>query len=163
MKIVCTLKREGGTKVDNLFGKNYHFKPEGAGEEARHVCEVDDPAAIARFLKVKGYEKYDPNEDTPTVPKGTPTVQEFAKLKAGNKPEVTQSEEISDDDAQKGPPVIIEGGSGPINLTEMDLDALKVFAREEFKINIHHKWKRATIIAKVVEAMRVANGEESDE
>lgn len=48
-KIVCLIKRQGGTKVD-IDGVNYHFKPEK--DDGPHVAEVTNPAHVARFIGI---------------------------------------------------------------------------------------------------------------
>lgn len=55
-------KRVGRKDLDagsksKVHGKNYWFRPQpdlinGAGDELAHVCEVDDPRAIERFLSI---------------------------------------------------------------------------------------------------------------
>lgn len=53
--IECTLKRDGGTKVD-LDRTEYHFKPNAVGA---HVAEVSDRSHIRTFLAIpEGYELY---------------------------------------------------------------------------------------------------------
>lgn len=48
MKIVCKIRREGGTKV-KMGSAEYHFKPDADGE---HVASVTDEKHIALFLRV---------------------------------------------------------------------------------------------------------------
>lgn len=49
MKIVCKIRREGGTKVKMPGGVEYHFKPDTDGE---HIASVTDEKHIALFLRV---------------------------------------------------------------------------------------------------------------
>jgi len=54
MLIECKIQRPGGTVVE-LFGRDYHFKPDAFG---RHICDVADERAAARFLEIsEGYER----------------------------------------------------------------------------------------------------------
>jgi len=56
MKIECTLKRHGGTRVE-LFGAEYHFAPNE--NDGAHVCEVGDESAIERLLSIsEAYKEY---------------------------------------------------------------------------------------------------------
>lgn len=52
MKIECPVTRPGGSVVE-LWGTEYHFKPEVEG--GPHVAEVADPAHQDRFLEI-GYK-----------------------------------------------------------------------------------------------------------
>ncbi len=55
MKIECTIKRQGGSRVE-LGGKTYHFIPTDANDpEAPHVAEVTDEAHIKRLLSIDCY------------------------------------------------------------------------------------------------------------
>lgn len=150
MKIECILKRKGGTKIE-LFGKNYHFKPEDAAlkqddplyMEAAHVCEIDDDSAIHRLcVGIKeGYRAVDPNA---VIPKPTKTVSAntIMSSKTGKPVEAAK-------------PVIISDGDGnEINLSALEPEALRTLAKGTFEINVHHKWPDSTVIAKIVEKTR---------
>lgn len=53
MLIECTIRREGGTLIENLYGKAYRFLP---NDDGAHVCEVEDEAAVDAFLAIpEGY------------------------------------------------------------------------------------------------------------
>lgn len=140
--IVCKLKRAGGTEVP-LYGKDYHFKPKDAADlKAPHICEIpdEDAAQIWRFLQIKeGYELLDPNAKLP--PRPTPSAsQTMAADKAA---------------ANTVEPVIIEAPDGTkINLTAMQPEELRAFAKEEFGISVHHKWNDQTVIGKIIERAR---------
>lgn len=57
MLIECKIKRPDGTHVPMPSGIDYHFKPESAAPEARHLCEVDNEDDLARFLAIpEGYK-----------------------------------------------------------------------------------------------------------
>lgn len=48
MLIECKIQRPGGSVIE-LFGREYHFVP---ATDGCHVCDVDDPAAVDRFLEI---------------------------------------------------------------------------------------------------------------
>ena len=79
MKIVCKLKRQGGTKVD--FGKvQYHFKPENpADPDSPHSCEVTNPEHAARFLTINEayYRADDETMNEPEAPAVDPLAEEL--------------------------------------------------------------------------------------
>lgn len=55
MLMQCKLIRDGGTVIE-LEGKEYHFKPNAAGD---HVCEIDDESHVDRLLDIpEGYRPY---------------------------------------------------------------------------------------------------------
>lgn len=65
MKIECTIKRKGGTKV-TIEGRKYHFRPD---EDNRHVENVEHKPDIDRFLGIP--EAYRPlNQDHAGSPAG---------------------------------------------------------------------------------------------
>jgi xanthine/CO dehydrogenase XdhC/CoxF family maturation factor len=146
--IKSKLFRAGGSKI-SLFGKVYHFKPADAAaklddKEVDHVCAVpnEDAKAIYKLLSIKeGYELAEPDAELPVKPA----------------PEVGQT--IAGDAAKPTTPdVTIKGQDGEeINLSKMTPEDLRIFAREEFKIIAHHKWKDETVIAKIIEAMRAGD------
>lgn len=153
MKIECILKRKGGTKIE-LFGKNYHFKPEDAAlkqddpayMEAQHVCEIDDDSAIHRLcVGIKeGYKAVDPNA---AIPKPTKTVNAQTIINS-------QTGKV----VEPAKPIIITDGEGAeINLSAMEPEALRALAKNTFEINVHHKWPDSTVIAKIVEKTRGEN------
>jgi len=153
MKIESLLKRKGGTKIE-LFGKNYHFKPEDAAikveepafMEAAHVCDIDDDSAIHR-LCVGIKEGFAPLDRSASIPKPTKTVSapQVINTKTG-KP------------VEEAKPVIITDGDGTeINLSALEPEALRSLAKNTFEINVHHKWPDSTVIAKIVEKTRGEN------
>lgn len=79
MKIVCKLKRQGGTKVD--IGKvQYHFKPENpADPDSPHSCEVTNPDHAARFLAINEayYRADDETMNEPEAPEVDPLAEEL--------------------------------------------------------------------------------------
>jgi hypothetical protein len=142
--IVCKLKRKGGTKVEGLFGKNYHFKPasgDGLDPEVHHACDIpnEDAAAIHRLLQIStAYELASADEVVPAKPKADPG-------------QTIGNEKVE----KKGAPVIIKNAEGEeINLSELDPEQLRTMARDTFSIKVHHKWPDQTVIAKIVEATR---------
>lgn len=151
--IQSLIRRAGGTKIE-LYGEKYHFKPESAADDALHVCAIpfDHAAQIHRLLAItSGYALVDPNADLPGKPKAAP-VQTIHADKAA-----------AEEDKAPAPvePVTIQGPDGKdIVLTAMDRPELVQFAKEHFKIAVHHKWSPATIIAKILEAMRAPSDEE---
>lgn len=87
MKIVCKLKREGGSKVE-LGDTTYHFKPNAAGD---HVADVDDEQHAQQLLAVtEGYEAYgDDAEPDTQLQDGQPAEQ----ARRGRKPRSAQQGE----------------------------------------------------------------------
>ena len=145
--IKCKLRRAGGTKI-SLYGKEYHFKPteaDKADPEASHVCAVPntEAKAIYRLLGIKeGYELVDPAAELPS------------------KPQADKGQTIADDKADEGEKdIIIENDGQQINLSQMEASELRQLAKEVFKISVHHKWTNATVIGKIIEAMRADAGE----
>lgn len=144
--VICLLKRKGGTEIDNLFGKNYYFKPEsgdGTDPKIPHVCEIpdSDAQALYRLLSIKptAYVLEDPDADLPPRPKA----ERGQTIGNETKPKV----EIK--------PVIITDGEGvEINLTELSPEDLRAVAKDTFGIKVHHKWPDQTVIAKIVEKTR---------
>lgn len=139
--IRCKLKRAGGTKIDNLFGKNYHFRPaaDDKSETPDHVCQVEDAAAIHRLLRIKeGYELVDPTEELPPAPAAAPKGQTITADKA----------------PVEAKPIIVSDGETEYNLVEMTLEELRTLANEGFGVKPHHKWTKDTIIAKIIEKTR---------
>jgi hypothetical protein len=147
-KIVCKLQRKGGTKVENLFGKTYHFKPEKLADkdsvdpEIAHVCDIpnEDAAAIHRLLQItSAYVLASDDEVVPAKPKADPG-------------QTIGNEKV---DPKKAAPVIIKNSDGEeIDLTTLDPEQLRILARDTFQIKVHHKWPDTTVIAKIVEATR---------
>jgi len=55
MKIECTIKRLGGSRVE-LGGRTYHFAPANpADQDGPHIAEVTDEAHIKRLLSIDCY------------------------------------------------------------------------------------------------------------
>ncbi len=83
-------KKVGRKDIDDgsksrVFGRNYHFHPQpdlinGEGDPLAHVCKVEDPRAIERFLSIA--EAYNEFGKPPRV---APEGKEFA---AGGQPEI---------------------------------------------------------------------------
>lgn len=141
----CKLKRAGGTKIENLFGKNYHFKPaEGDKSEAPdHVCAIpfDDAQAIHRLLRIKeAYELVDADAELPAAPAAATNTQTIANDRAN----------------PNGPkPIIIKDGDGnEFDLTNMPLEEIRQFAKDQFGITCHHKWNKETVATKIMEKLR---------
>ena len=144
------LHRKGGSEID-LYGKIYHFRPEDPAADDNdkkipHVCAIpnEDAKAIHRLLSIKdAYELADPDAELPAKPKAEP------------------GQTVALDKAEAKPDVIITNGDGEqINLSQMEPDKLRELARDDFGIRVHHKWKDADVIAKIIEAMRAASAEE---
>ena len=96
MFIECTLKRDGGTKVD-IGNSTYHFVQK---DDGCHVCEVTNEDHAARFLRIsEAYRPYK-TKDIPAsivakmVAKAAPVVEVQAPV------EQTEStlDDLSDDD-----------------------------------------------------------------
>jgi hypothetical protein len=83
VRVVCNLKRFGGTVID-FEGKKYHFKPEGVDkqkptewpEDAQHVCEI--PANHSKLLKRLASPAMNGAYDVPGV---SPDAEKAAELK----------------------------------------------------------------------------------
>lgn len=58
MLIKTEAKREGGS-LHEVGGTEYLFKPIAKGGD--HVCDVENPGHIQRFLGIPGFAIYDPN------------------------------------------------------------------------------------------------------
>lgn len=144
--IQCLLIRAGGTEID-LYGQHYHFKPESDHPKAKHVAAIpfDHAAAIHRLLSITaGYALVDKDAELPPYAKAA-SVQTIHADKAA----------ASEEAPAAVVPVSIEGPDGKTYmLTDMERPELAQFAAEHFKIQVHYKWKPATIIAKILEAMR---------
>ncbi len=142
--IVCKLLRKGGTKVE-IAKKTYHFKPEsgdGTDPEIEHTCDIPfaDSTAIWRLLAIKeAYVLKDMDAELPGKP----------KAEIGQ----TIGNEKVDPNAPK--PIIITDGDGKqIELTALSAEDLRMLAKNEFGIEVHHKWKDQTVIAKIIEKTR---------
>lgn len=155
IRIICKSRRVGGTPI-SLYGAKYHFKPETKADpkspeylESPHVAAIpfEDARQIYRLLSIRDtYELEDPKAELP--PRPTP---EKGQTIAGEKA-------ISSADQVKKP-IIVRNGEVEYNLAEMELADLVTLAKEELKIQVHHKWKEPTLIQKIVEAVRAAQGE----
>jgi hypothetical protein len=68
MKIECTIKRAGGSKVA-MGEKVYHFKPENPDDAmSPHVAEISDPQHIDRLLGIKeAYARADGKAKATTI------------------------------------------------------------------------------------------------
>lgn len=154
IRIICKSRRPGGTPL-NLYGAKYHFKPETAADpkspeylDAPHVAAIpfDDARQIYRLLSIRDtYVLEDPNAELPPRP-----APEKGQTMAGDKAEAA--------DAVKKP-ILIKAGDVEHNLAEMDKEELVKLAKEEFDIKVHHKWPESTLIPKILEAVRAAQGE----
>lgn len=149
ISIICKSRRTGGTKI-SLYGANYHFKPADPNNpEAPHVAAIpfDHARQIYRLLSIRDtYVLEDPNAELP--PRPTPEKgQTIASDKAGAADQVKK-------------PIVIKAGDVEYNLAEMDKEELVKLAKEEFDIKVHHKWPEQTLIAKILEAVRAAQGEQ---
>jgi hypothetical protein len=95
----ATTKRVGRKDLDvgsksRLYGKLYHFRPQpdlinGIGDPLAHICVVDDPRAIERYLAIP--EAYNEFGKPPRVP---PEGKSFAE---GGQPEII-TELLDDED-----------------------------------------------------------------
>ena len=149
MKIESKAKRPAGTTI-NLFGLEFHFKPEDASLKpgtpeyaaAPHVCEIGDDSVIHRLcVGIKeGFAPLDRNAVIPQPSRSVPT-QSIINSATGQPIEPVK-------------PVIIECDGEQINLTTIEPEALRALAKGTFGINVHHKWNDATVIAKIVEKTR---------
>lgn len=143
--IQSLIRRAGGSKID-LYGKQYHFKPESEAEDARHVCAVpsEDAAAIHRFKQ---------------IPEGFKILADAADLPAAPKAPAGQTVHADQDTAkQPAAPVFLTSPEGEqIELTAMNREQLNAFAKDNFEIKVHHKWSDDTVIQKILEAARGAD------
>lgn len=115
MKIVCKLKRTGGTSL--TIGKtDYNFMPD---EDGVHVCEVKNESHIKRLLSIK--EAYVAYSDQPSL---EPVDEDYVD------PDVEI--DLEDDDTE-------EDGD-ELNPETMDNDALFAWATEA---GINHKSKQS--------------------
>lgn len=151
--IQSLILRAGGSKID-LYGKQYHFKPDDAADpDAIHTCAVpvEDAAAIHRFKQIpEGFKILGDLDDLPPAPKA-PASQTIHADKIEGQAAVVAPAVI-----EKAPvePIFLENGDDKVELTAMSRDELNAFARENFDIKPHHKWSDDTLIGKILEAAR---------
>lgn len=151
--IQSLIRRAGGSKID-LYGKQYHFKPENDTEDARHVCAVpvEDAAAIHRFKQIpEGFTILADAADLPAAPKAPSgqTVHADQAAPAADAPALIQKAPVE--------PVWLENGEDRVELTAMTREQLNAFAKDNFEIKVHHKWSDDTVIQKILEAARGAD------
>lgn len=146
--IQSLIRRAGGSKID-CAGKIYHFAPKDAADpDAIHVCAVpvEDAAAIHRFRSIKeGYKVLSDESDIPAAPKA-PAGQTIAADKAAAAGAAPAPAEVQH--------IFLGDGEQRVELTAMSREELAMFAKNEFEINVHHKWKDETLIQKILEAAR---------
>lgn len=149
--IQCLIHRAAGTEIE-LYGKHYHFTSDDpANPKVPQVCAIplEDARQIHRLLSISAYRKVDADAELPPLPKVVPSQT------------IAADQEDDDTPAPAGEPVIIQGPEGQdVNLSAMERPELAQFAQEHFKIKVHHKWKPANIIAKILEAMRAPSDDE---
>ena len=100
MKIESIIRRAAGTTVI-LGTQTYAFK---AGEDGRHVCEVEDEAHIDRLLSIKeGFREAATVEKAGDISKEPgKKVEVEAKHKGGRKPKAATVEKAGDISKEPG-------------------------------------------------------------
>jgi hypothetical protein len=138
MQIQCLLKRPTGTQITHN-GKEYDFQPNAKGD---HVCEIEDAETIHRLVVgiPEAYKIYG-NDKLPPVPK-----------KKNHEQSIDLTKQMTNQDGK----MVITDGEKEIDLMELDLEALKQLATNDFGITVHHKWKEETIRFKIVEKTRAS-------
>lgn len=136
MLIQTTKIRNDGTQIE-LYGKKYHFKPNDAGH---HVAEVEDPQAIHRLVVEipEAYKLYG-DEKLPPLPK---------------KEKSDQAIDLGSHEPHVPGTMLITDGEQEIDLMTLELEELRMLAKDTFEIQVHHKWNEQTIRNKIVEKTR---------
>lgn len=139
--IRCKQRRVGGSDIP-LFDKVYQFKPESDKADAPHVCALPfaDARAIYRLLAIKeGFELVDPSAELP--PKPAP---EKGQTIGNQKPPAVEKK-----------PILITNGDGEeIDLAALEPEDLRILAKDQFGLKVHHKWSDEVVINKILEAVR---------
>lgn len=152
MLIVSKIRRTGGTRV-TIDGKDYEFKPTDQSGE-KHVCDVEDEAAIQRLLSVpEGFEAMHPGEAVDFTPTPKPTPED--RLEADIDPNAEEPVEAGKDDAEATLEADIEpdNSDGLNDLTDLDLSHAY---KDVFGKAPHGRMKRETIITEIRKALAEA-------
>lgn len=144
MKIELTLKRTGGSHIDMGDGKSYHFQPDASGA---HVCDVTDPRHIKRLMSVDGFIPAGAEIDDPAVLPAPITGNPTAG--ATDDDDIIDRIDVTDDEGGEGG----EDNGEIIDLAALSDEALAALHVEKVGRAPHPKASRATIEAKIVEAV----------
>lgn len=158
MKIELTLKRPGGSHIDMGDGKSYYFQPDASGA---HVCDVTDPRHIKRLMSVDGFIPAGAEIDDPAVLPapiaGNPTagatddgdiIATIDVGDGGDDDDLGEDGQEEDGDGEGG-----EENGGITNLADLSDEALAALHVEKVGRAPHPKASRATIQAKIMEAV----------
>ncbi|KAB2922690.1 MAG: hypothetical protein F9K30_12000 [Dechloromonas sp.] len=144
MKIELTLKRTGGSHIDMGDGKSYHFQPDASGA---HVCDVTDPRHIKRLMSVDGFIPAGAEIDDPAVLPAPITGNPTAG--ATDDDDIIDRIDVTDDEGGEGG----EDNGEIIDLAALSDEALAALHVEKVGRAPHPKASRATIEAKIMEAV----------
>lgn len=150
MKIELTLKRTGGSHIDMGDGTFYHFKPDASGA---HVCDVDEPRHIKRLMSIDGFIPAsaivkDTEADSARPIGGTTDDDDII-----DRIDVTDDDEVGDDETDDEGGEGGEDNGGITNLADLSDEALAALHVEKVGRAPHPKASRATIEAKIMEAV----------
>lgn len=149
MKIELTLKRPGGSHIDMGDGKSYHFQPDASGA---HVCDVTDLRHIKRLMSVDGFIPAGAEIDDPAVLPapitGNPTAGATDDGDIIDTIDVGDGDDDDDGDGEGG-----EENGGITNLADLSDEALAALHVEKVGRAPHQRASRATIQAKIMEAV----------
>lgn len=107
MLIKCLRIREGGTKAE-IDGTEYKFLPDARFAGAPHLCAVELPAHIKKFLALDAYEPFDSDavakNDSPAKAPKAPAQSTDTAPASGTETQAPAA--ASETDQNTAPPVI---------------------------------------------------------
>ena len=125
MLIKTEAKREGGS-LHEVGDTEYLFKPIAKGGD--HVCEVENPGHIQRFLGIPGFAIYDPNAKP--APVEAAPVEPVAPVA----------------------PAPVDVDPQPVPLEDLTRDELAEIYQDVIGTPAHHRATKATLIERIREA-----------
>jgi hypothetical protein len=142
MLIKTEAKREGGS-LHEVGGTEYLFKPIAKG--ADHVCEVENPGHIQRFLGIPGFTIYDPNA------KPAP-VEPVAPVAPAATTEPVEPSYAGVEPAAPVEPAPVDVEPRPVPLEDLTRDELAEIYQDVIGTPAHHRATKATLIERIREA-----------
>lgn len=136
MKVMCKLKRSGGTQV-SIGAETYHFKPD---DDGRHVAEVKNPKHLSRLLSIEEAYCLPGDED---IPAPAFDITDPRPPADGEGDDLTLDEKTDDDDGSDG--VFSEPNESMY--ASMERDELASLVEQRTGQAPHHKTGKDKLIA----------------
>jgi hypothetical protein len=137
MLIKTEAKREGGS-LHEIGGTEYLFRPIVKGGD--HVCEVENPGHIQRFLSIDGFSIYDPDaKPAPVMAAPIEPIEPVAPIEPAA-PVAPAEPAPADVEPQ------------PVPLEDLSRAELAEIYQDVIGTPAHHRATKTTLIARIREA-----------